>query len=98
MIAQPPPNPPAPLPRKYKDKTPSIHMARYWAMVEWFDETCGQLLDHLDKQGQAENTIVLYLADNGWIQDPDAPRFAPKSKQSPYDGGVRTPLMVRWPA
>src|SRR5262245_409310 len=97
MMPHTPHNPPPRLLDKYKEKTPSIHVARYWAMVEWFDETCGQLLDHLDKQGLAENTIVLYLADNGWIQDPDAGRYAAKSKQSPYDGGLRTPLMVRWP-
>src|SRR5439155_297663 len=97
MMPHTPHNPPPRLLDKYKDKSPSIHVARYWAMVEWFDETCGQLLDHLDKQGLAENTIVLYLADNGWIQDPDAARYAPKSKQSPYDGGLRTPLMIRWP-
>jgi uncharacterized sulfatase len=98
MMPHTPHNPPPRFLDKYKDKTPSIHVARYWAMIEWFDDTCGQLLDHLDKQGLAENTIVLYLADNGWIQDPDAARFAPKSKLSPYDGGLRTPLMVRWPA
>jgi len=97
MMPHTPHNPPPRFLDKFKDKTPSIHVARYWAMIEWFDETCGQLLDHLDKQGLAENTIVLYLADNGWIQDPDAGRYAAKSKQSPYDGGLRTPLMVRWP-
>ena len=72
-------------------------MARYWANVEWFDETVGQLLDHLEKQGLAENTIVAYVTDNGWIQDPATPKFAPKSKQSPYDGGLRTPIMLKWP-
>ena len=56
-----------------------------------------QLLDHLDEQKLAENTIVVYVADNGWIQNLDGPRYAPKSKQSPYDGGLRTPIMVRWP-
>ena len=40
---------------------------------------------------------MVYLADNGWIQNVDGPRYAPKSKQSPYDGGLRTPIMVRWP-
>src|SRR5262249_33564033 len=45
----------------------------------------------------ANDTMVIYLADNGWIQDPDADRYAPKSKQSPYDGGLRTPIVVRWP-
>src|SRR4030095_9560260 len=74
---------------KYKSAAPSLHVARYWANVEWFDETCGQLLDFLNKQGLAENTIVAYVTDNGWIQDPTAAKYAPKSKQSPYDGGLR---------
>ena len=46
----------------------------------------------------AENTVIVFLTDNGWIQDPDKPRFAARSKQSPYEGGVRTPILVRWPA
>ena len=98
MMPHDPHTPPERLLAKYKGKTPSEHVAKYWAMVEWFDETCGELLKHLDDQGVADNTIVLYLTDNGWIQNPDAPRYAPKSKQSQYDGGLRTPIMVRWPA
>jgi uncharacterized sulfatase len=66
-------------------------------MIEWFDETCGQLLDHLDARGLTNDTMVLYLADNGWIQDPDRDQYAPRSKQSQYDGGLRTPIIVRWP-
>jgi arylsulfatase A-like enzyme len=97
MMPHEPHNPPERWLNKYKDTTPSLHMARYWAMVEWFDETVGDLLEYLDKNGLAENTIVVYLTDNGWIQDPDASRYAPKSKQSPYDGGLRTPILIRWP-
>jgi arylsulfatase A-like enzyme len=92
-----PHTPPARLLDKYRDKAPSLEVAKYWAMIEWFDETCGQLLDHLDGKGLARDTMVLYLADNGWIQDPAADRYAPRSKQSPYDGGLRTPIIVRWP-
>ena len=92
-----PHNPPERLLRKYRDKDPSLHVAKYWAMCEWFDETVGALLGHLDQAGVAENTIVVYLHDNGWIQDPQAARYGPKSKQSPYDGGVRTPILIRWP-
>jgi uncharacterized sulfatase len=66
-------------------------------MCEWFDETCGQLLGYLDQNGLADNTVVVFLADNGWIQEPNADRFAPRSKQSQYEGGLRTPLLVRWP-
>ena len=65
-------------------------------MIEWFDETCGALLGLLDREGLAENTIVLYVADNGWAQDPDGPGFV-RSKRSPYDAGLRTPILVRWP-
>ena len=98
MMPHDPHTPPERLLAKYKDKTPSEHVAKYWAMCEWFDETCGELLKHLDEQGVADNTIVLYVSDNGWIQNPEAPRYAAKSKQSQYDGGLRSPIMVRWPA
>lgn len=97
MLPHDPHMPPERLLAKYKDKTASIHVARYWAMCEWFDETCGQVLALLEREGLADNTIVTFLADNGWIQDPDSKKFAPRSKQSPYDGGLRTPIMVRWP-
>lgn len=97
LLPHDPHTPPDRLLAKYRDKTPSLHVAKYWAQVEWFDETCGELLAHLDKQGLADNTIVVYVADNGWIQNPDSPRYAPKSKQSPYDGGLRTPMMIRFP-
>jgi arylsulfatase A-like enzyme len=97
MMPHTPHNPPERLLERTKKLTPSIHIARYWAMCEWFDETIGELLGELEKSGQAKDTIVVYLHDNGWIQDPDAPKYAPKSKQSPYDGGLRTPIMIRWP-
>ena len=92
-----PHNPPKPLLDKYAKKTESKFIARYWAMCEWFDETCGQLLDHLDEKKLADDTIVLYATDNGWIQRADNGRYAPRSKRSQYDGGLRTPIMVRWP-
>jgi arylsulfatase A-like enzyme len=93
-----PHNPPERLFQKYKAKgIASDFVARYYAMVEWFDETCGQLLDYLDARSLARNTLVVYIGDNGWIQQPDGPGFAPRSKQSPHEGGVRQPTMVRWP-
>lgn len=97
MMPHDPHTPPERLLAKYRNRTDSLPVARYWAMVEWFDETCGQLLEHLDRIGQAENTIVAFVTDNGWITDPVTGRFAPRSKQSPYDGGLRTPILLRWP-
>jgi uncharacterized sulfatase len=96
MLPHTPHNPPPRFLDKYKSKTDSVHVATYWAMVEWFDETCGQLLDYLDQQKLADNTIVLYVTDNGWVQSADSPKSV-RSKLTPYDGGLRTPIMVRWP-
>lgn len=92
-----PHNPPERLLAKYRDKAPSEAIAKYWAMCEWCDETCGQLLDFLDERKLRDDTLIVYVCDNGWIQDPTADRYAPRSKQSPYDGGLRTPLMLRLP-
>ena len=92
-----PHTPPEKLLAKYKAQTDSLEMARYWAMCEWFDETCGQLLGHLDRRGLTSNTLVVFLVDNGWIQRPDAAGSDPRSKRSPYEGGVRTPIVLRWP-
>ncbi len=97
MLPHQPHNPPARLLEKYRPVAPTLEIARYWAMCEWFDETCGRLFDFLDQRQLRENTIVIYLADNGWIQNPGADAYAPRSKQSPYDGGLRTPIVIRWP-
>jgi uncharacterized sulfatase len=90
-------NPPARFLKSYANVAPTPAVAKYWGMVEWFDDTVGQLLKHLDDQGLAENTIVVYVTDNGWLTDPKTGNAWPKSKQSPYDGGLRTPIMIRWP-
>lgn len=92
-----PHNPPKRLLDKYRNRTPYISIAKYWAMCEWFDETVGELLDYLDNNNLSENTIVLYACDNGWITRTDNSRYAVRSKRSQYDGGTRTPIMVRWP-
>jgi uncharacterized sulfatase len=100
-----PHTPPKRLLEKYIAPEHPVELARYFAMCEWFDETCGQLVDHIDERGLANNTLIVYVTDNGWIQRtsqtpvPDGWRsqFAPKSKQSPHEGGVRTPVMLCWP-
>jgi len=97
LMPHDPHTPPQRLLDKYLPLAPSVHVARYWAMIEWFDETIGELITTLDKSGQRDNTIIAYVADNGWIQDPDAAKYAPRSKQSQYDGGLRTPIMINWP-
>ena len=93
-----PHTPPDRLFQKYKAKgIESDFIARYYAMVEWFDETCGQLLDRIEAKGLTRDTLVVYVGDNGWIQQPDAPGYAPRSKQSANEAGVREPTMFSWP-
>lgn len=91
-----PHNPPERLLSKYRDKTPHLPIAKYWAMCDWFDETVGQLVDFIDGKGLGEDTVILYVTDNGWINQTGASRYAPRSKRSQYEGGTRTPIMVRW--
>ncbi|MFC2124087.1 sulfatase [Bacteroidota bacterium] len=92
-----PHNPPDRLLEQYsgKDLTPSV--TRYYAMVAWFDETCGQLINFLEVKDLRENTLIYFICDNGWIQQPDGSGFDFGSKQSPMDGGIRTPIMFSWP-
>lgn len=93
-----PHTPPDRLFQKYKAKgVESDFVARYYAMVEWFDETCGQLMDRIEQKGLLENTLFVYVADNGWIQDPKSAGYAPRSKQSANEGGIRQPIMFSWP-
>ncbi|MEK7676662.1 MAG: sulfatase-like hydrolase/transferase [Verrucomicrobiota bacterium] len=102
MMPHEPHTPPERILQKYLVEGRNEKLARYWAMCEWFDETCGELLGWLDKKGLRQNTLVAFVVDNGWIQETGPSQttrgwFAPKSKLSPYDGGVRTPILLRWP-
>lgn len=98
MLPHTPHEPPRRLLSKHEDEA-SPGLARYRAMVEWLDETVGELLAYLDREGLAQHTIVVYLADNGWLQDPvEAERSVHgRAKNSPYDAGLRTPILLRWP-
>ena len=97
MLPHFPHNAPQRLIDKYIGKAPNPETARYWASVEWFDETCGELLAYLDREQLADNTIVVYVTDNGWIQGAQADTQSLRSKRTPYDAGIRTPIMLRWP-
>jgi arylsulfatase A-like enzyme len=92
-----PHNPPDSLLQKYLPYAPTRAIAAYWANCEWFDITCGQLIDFIDKKGVSDNTLFIYVCDNGWVQDPErSNRYAEPSKRSPYNTGVRTPVMFAW--
>ena len=92
-----PHNPPERLFAKYRREGLASNVARYYAMCDWFDETCGELLAGLDSKGLSKDTLVIYVTDNGWVQSPKHGGYQPKSKRSAYEGGTRTPIMFRWP-
>lgn len=92
-----PHTPPARWLDRYRPVAPTESIAKYWAMCSWFDETVGDLRGLLDEKGVADNTIILFITDNGWINQPDASRYAPRSKRSPFDGGLRTPILIHAP-
>ena len=100
-----PHNPPERLLKKYKKDGRALDVAKYYAMCEWLDDTCGELMAKLDEEGLRENTVVLYICDNGWAArsttsdwpTPPFKGYAMRSKASPYENGTRTPVMVSWP-
>lgn len=100
MMPHEPHNPPERLLEKYKKEGRDIRLAKYWAMCEWTDETIGELLAGLDKRGLRQNLLIVFVVDNGWVQSVGPPKkgdqFNTRSKNTPYDAGVRTPVIVYW--
>jgi arylsulfatase A-like enzyme len=91
-----PHTPPRRLLNKYLDKGLEFRIARYYAMIEWFDETNGAIVDYIDDKGLTDNTLFVYVSDNGWIQSVGKDDFAPRSKLTAFEGGVRTPIFFTW--
>lgn len=64
-------------------------LARYMDEVQRLDRYVGEVVAELDRQGVLDNTLLLYMSDNG--------RPFPRDKAGPYEGGIRTPFIVHWP-
>ena len=75
----------------YLPNTPKARqaLARQYDNLATADARVGKLLDQLEEDGLAENTIVFLWSDHG--------EGLPRGKRWPYDAGIRIPLIVRWP-
>ena len=73
----------------------------YAAMVENLDENLGRILDKLTELKLDENTIVIFTSDNGGLStaegSPTSNLPLRAGKGWPYEGGVREPLLIKWP-
>jgi arylsulfatase A-like enzyme len=76
----------------YHLDTPKVRRdyALYYDEIKRLDKYVGLVTQELARQKIAENTLVLFISDNG--------RPFPRDKTSIYDSGIRTPLIARWPA
>lgn len=68
------------------------------AMIERMDEGIGRILDTLDRLGLAENTIVIFHSDNGGLMQKQSQAPLRAGKGTLYEGGIRVPTCLRWPA
>jgi arylsulfatase A-like enzyme len=76
----------------YQELALSAATIEYFAMITWFDSVVGELLQEV-----AEDTIIIYLSDNGYVQSGFPGVSQRNSKGSSYELGIRTQLLIRHP-
>lgn len=97
------PHDPLVVTQKYYDRFPQIAdegMRVYAAMIAALDDQVGAVLDAIDASGEAGDTIVYFMSDNGcaaYINGICACAPVRGGKLSHYEGGVRVPFLMRWP-
>jgi arylsulfatase A-like enzyme len=82
--------------RHYPGRDPADRRTKYMAMVSSMDEAVGELFDLLKEKGLEENTLVLFLSDNGGGGPADNGPLRGR-KATMWEGGLRVPFIARWP-
>lgn len=83
---------------KYVEAGYSKKVAYHYAMIEHIDDSIGRLLDTLEQTGVADDTLVIFMTDNGATAGGSVFNAGMRGgKGSEYDGGHRVPLFIRWP-
>lgn len=79
------------------------HQVPYYASISQFDETVGQLLTMFEERDLLKSTLFVFVIDNGWQASTRRERTRPvefahtkESKRSPFEPGLRTPILLRW--
>lgn len=83
---------------KYDKKTKTNQKnATYAAMVEAVDNCMGTIIETLEKEGLTDNTMIIFTGDNGGLLGPTSNLPLRSGKGFPYEGGIREPLLIKWP-
>ena len=83
--------------QKYLDLGFSDDRAQLAAMVEATDSSVGRILEALEASGRADQTVVIFLGDQGGLRYNEPLRGGKPGGTALYEGGARVPLLVRWP-